>query len=314
MGAMRIGSVENPTNIAGYVIFGLLFCVIGYFVWMQSAGAALVFFGFGALCLFGAGHAYLSVQRYGEVTLDVVEPVVPGGRLSATLLCPGGASGASTIHAELCCKKVEWTRSGGKSSLGETVMWSAKADFPIQPHGDAARCAISFDLPKDAPLSDRVLTERNVNTRPGIFWELQAASEDVPGVDLMRAFRFPVVAGTAPASDLLRLSVPPVSTPQKTARAEEAKKRYREASKAPVYAFVIGGMALFAFMYFGQPSGRAMSRAFFAVIAATMAAYWIASYRNWLREKVDNPDAPPLTGMFIWHGIVLAIVGWQLLT
>ena len=310
---MRIQSAENPTNIAGYILFGVLFCAIGYFVWSQSAGAALVFFGFGALCLFGAGHAYLSVQRYGEVSLDVVEPVVPGSRLSATLLCPGGASGARTIHAELCCKKVEWTRSGGKSSLAETVLWSAKADFPLQAHGNAARCAMTFDLPADAPISDRVLTERNVNIRPGIFWELQAASEDVPGVDLMRAFRFPVVAGSPAPSVLMRPSVPPVTTPQKTARTEEARKRYLEASKAPVYVVAVGGAALFAYMYFGQPSGRAMSRAFFAMIAAAMVAYWIASYRNWQRDKVDNPDTPPLTGMFIWHGIVLAIAAWQML-
>jgi hypothetical protein len=310
---MRIGSAESPGAIAGYVLFGLVFGVAGFYIFRESPIAGCVFGGLGALMLFGAVHAWLSRQRYGDVALDVGEPVVPGGRLMAKLLCPGGGGGATKIHVELRCKKVEYVRAAGKRSLGETILWSAKADFPLERYGDAARCAIAFDMPADAPLSDAGLTRSNVNTQPGIYWEVHAASEDVPGVDLMRAFRFPVVAGAPPSSDLMRARVTPVSTPEKTARSELVKQRYLEASKAPVYAIVIGGAALFAYMYFGQPSGRAMSRAFFAVIAAAMLAYWIASYRNWLRDKVDNPDTPPLTGMFLWHGIVLAIAGWQLL-
>ena len=310
---MRIGSAESPGAVVGYALFGLVFGGAGFFIFRQSPIAGCVFGGLGALMLFGAVHAWLSVQRYGDVTLDVVEPVVPGGRLTANLLCPGGGAGATKIHAELRCKKVEYVVSGGKRSLGETILWSAKADFPLEHYGNAARCAIAFDMPSDAPVSDAGLTKANMNTQPGIYWELEAVSEDVPGVDLMRAFRFPVIAGTPPASDLLRPRVTPVSLPQKTARAEEGKKRYLEASKAPVYAAMVGGAALFAYMYWGQPTGRGMSRAFFAVIAATMLAYWIASYRNWLRDKVDNPETPPLTGMFLWHGIVLAIAGWQLL-
>lgn len=310
---MRIGSAESPGAIVAYALFGLVFAVAGVFVFQQSAIGGCVFGGLGALMLLGAVHAWLSAQRYGDVTLDVAEPVVPGGRLTATLLCPGGGGGATKIHAELRCKKVEYFKSGGKQSLGETVLWSAKADFPLQPYGNAARCTLAFDMPADAPISDLGLTKANMNTKPGIYWELDAKSEDVPGVDLMRAFRFPVVAGTPPVSDLLRPRVPPVSLPEKTARATEVRKRYFEASKAAVYAVVIGGVALFAYVYFGQPSGRGMSRAFFAVIAVTMLVYWVASYQNWLRDKADNPDTPPLTGMFLWHGIVLAMAGWQLL-
>jgi len=308
---MRIGSVENPVTIAAYGLFGAVFGGIGLFLVWQNPVAGLVFGGFGALFLFGAVHSYLGAMRFGDVALEVREPVVPGGRLVARLDCPGGAGGASTIHAEVNCKKVEWVRAGGKRHLSETAIWSAKRSFPLRAAAKGAHCDIDFDLPKDAPLSEGGSTE--TRSMPGIYWELQVESEDLPGVDLMRGFRFPVVAGTPPPSDLLRPSVPRVYSPEKAARAEEGKKRYLEASKAAVYALMVGGAALFAYMYWGQPSGRGMSRAFFAVIAATMLVYWVASYRNWLRDKVDDPDTPPLTGMFLWHGIVLAIAGWQLL-
>ena len=308
---MRIGSVENPLTIAGYGVFGAVFAGIGIFILRDSPIAGLVFGGLGALFLFGAVHSYLGAVRYGDVALEIAEPVVPGGRLLARLVCPDGVAGASTIHAEMRCKKVEWVVSGGKRHLTENAIWSAKRSFPLRAAGKAAHCDIHFDLPPDAPISEGGSTA--TRTLPGIFWEVQVETDDLPGVDLMRGFRFPVIAGTPPPSDLLRPRVPPVSTPEKTARAEVAKQRYLEASKAPVYAVAIGGAALFAYMVFGDPSGRAVSRAFFAVIAAAMLAYWIASYRNWLRDKVDDPDTPPLTGMFVWHGIVLAIAGWQLL-
>ena len=96
------------------------------------------------------------------------------------------------------------------------------------------------------------------------LWELQVETADEPGVDLIRGFRFPVVAGTPAPSAILR-------------------------------------------------PGVQMRRALVAVVALAMAVYWIGSYRNWLRDKVDDPGTPPLTSAFVWHMLVLAAIAWQFL-
>ncbi|HUQ24175.1 MAG TPA: hypothetical protein VM140_00795 [Burkholderiales bacterium] len=310
---MRIGAVENPTTIALYGVFGIVFCAIGVFVLLGGSGlAGAVFAAFGALFLYGAVHSSLSRARYGDVALEVSDPVVPGGRLTARLDIPGGTGGATMIEAELRCKKVEWVRTAGKRSLSDSAIWSSKQSFPLRSAGKAAHCEIAFDLPADAPLSEGGSTA--TRTMPGIYWELQVATEDVEGVDLMRGFRFPVVAGIPAPSVILRPSVPPVTpSPQKMARVEEAKAQDNRASKAAALVAMAGFVALFAFMYLGQPTGRAMRQVFFAVIAAAMATYWVISYRNWLQARAENPSTPPLTGAFIWHMIVLAIAGSQLL-
>jgi len=297
---MRIGSVENPASIFGYALFGAAFGSAGVFFFRQNPIVGLIFGGLGALLVFVAIHAYLGRQRYGELVLDVDEPVVPGGQFKARLVVPGRAA-ARTIQAELRCKKVEARKRG----LTESILWSAKQSFPME--GE-----IRFTMPADAPLSEGGTTA--TRTTPGIYWELQVETGDEPGVDLMRGFRFPVVAGTPAPSAILRPGVPPVTpSPEKAARSVEAKRRALAVSKASGCAALAGGAAVLAWMYWGQPTGVQMRRALVAVVALAMAVYWIGSYRNWLRDKVDEPGTPPLTPAFVWHMLVLAAIAWQFL-
>lgn len=309
---MRIGSVETPVTIVAYAIFGAVFAGIGLFILRENPIAGLVFGGIGALSLFGALHSYLGARRYGNVALELVEPAVPGGRLIARLDCPGGTAGASLIHAEVNCKKVEWIVQGRERHLIENVIWTAKRSFPVRTSGKGAKCDIDFDLPADAPLTEGGSTE--TRSMPGIYWEVQVETPDVPGVDLMRGFRFPVVAGTPTPSVVMRPKPQPVTpTPQQAARAAQAKRQSLRAGKAASYAGFTAGLALFPYMYFGQPSGRELGRAFLGVIIVAMATYWIITYRNWLRDKAEDPDTPHLAGAFIWHMLVLAAIAWQFL-
>jgi hypothetical protein len=192
MNPMRINSAESWAAIAGYVVFGFVLGAIGIAVMEQSAFAGLAFLGFGGLCLFGAVHAFVSRRRYGRVVLDVKEPVVPGGRFQARLIAPGGSAGAQTLEAELVCKRV----TPAPRSRNEILLWSKKLSFPFLSSSQGAHCDIAFDMPADALPSEGGATA--ARTRPGIYWELHVQGADVEGVDLMRAFGFPVVAG-APA-------------------------------------------------------------------------------------------------------------------
>lgn len=191
---MRLGSVENPFTMAAYAVFGLVFLAIGIAMLVWWNPAALVFLPLGLLFSGAALHTVLGAGRYGEVQLEILRPAYPGGRLEARLLLPGGAGGATELLVELNCKEVLRVRHGGEHSfrLHERLLWHAQTRAPLT--------SLVFDIPTDAPLSQGASNE--YLTTPGVYWEVQVESENVPGVDLMRGFRFPVTArpsGAPPA-------------------------------------------------------------------------------------------------------------------
>lgn len=190
---MRVEPVENPATITWYAIFGLIFGGIGVVIFSDGSWlGGSIFLAIGALFLCGAIHSVVGRIRYGAVYLDLETPVVPGGKLSARLVSPGGAAGAGEINVELRCKRVAWSGAGDSQGLSETVIWSEKTRLPLlsDPAGGVT-CNIGFEIPGDAAPSEGRST--NTNTAPGVYWELQVATNSVQGVDLMRGFRFPVV-------------------------------------------------------------------------------------------------------------------------
>ena len=312
--AMRLtGSVENRTTIIGYLAAGLVFGGIGAALFSLDPITGCVFGALGAVLIYGAVHTLVGATRYGDVSLELAGRVVPGGRLMARLACPKGAARVQVLHAEMRCKKAEWTGIGKSRSLSETVLWSAKKSFTVQAVGDAAFCDLDFDMPADAPISEGGSTA--TQTHPGIFWEVQVESDDLPGVDLMRGFRFPVVPGTPGTSMMMRPKVPLVApSPEKAAVAAEVQMRYLLASKVTLYAAMAGAAALLGYAYLNPATltATSMNHGLLALIAIIMGVYWVHTLRNWFLDKAKDPATPPLTGAFIWHMLVFGAIAWQL--
>ena len=93
----------------------------------------------------------------------VTEPVVPGGRLVARLDVPAGVAGATTIHAELRCMKVEWVEARGKRSIAENAVWNVH----------------ELKTPRDAVVGARILPDNEVGSQFRGGWAFQMEANGV---------------------------------------------------------------------------------------------------------------------------------------
>lgn len=158
-----------------------------------------VFFFIGVAWLLGALYYTVAWFAHGDVRLQVIGPVYPGGRLVAVVRVPKPLVGARSIRATLRCTEVyrgEPHPKSGYRPVLESPVWSIKTSFPVTRRGRTSECRIEFDVPADA-----LLTSGSVdifgNRIPGSYWDL-AIHADVPGIDLVRSF--PVRVGLAPAA------------------------------------------------------------------------------------------------------------------
>jgi hypothetical protein len=192
--------------LANYCLSLALLGITLLFFWKESpvdpAGRLpfQVFFIIGVVWFLGALYYTMAWLAHGDVRLQVLGPVYPGGRLVAVVRVPKLLVGARTLRATLRCMEVYRGEPIPKAWYARPILersvWSIKGGFPVVTRGRTSECRIEFDVPADA-----LLTTGSVdvfgNPIPGSYWDL-AIYADVPGIDLVRSF--PVRVGLAPAA------------------------------------------------------------------------------------------------------------------
>jgi len=167
------------------------------FLWRQEPLILFIAFFFVGICWF-LGAVLLTVQwvRFGDVKLDVADPVVLGGKLRAVLRTWFGE--VREVTASLHCKRVEWKESfmseDGHGHLPEQKsVWSRTGRFPVS----GGQCRLEFDVPADAEPSrphEYNFGDRRVKMQwqtPGFRWSLDVRVDT--GIGLQRTFYVEVV-------------------------------------------------------------------------------------------------------------------------
>jgi hypothetical protein len=163
-----------------------------HFLWRQDPLILFLAFFFVGICwLLGAVVQTVQWARFGDVKLDVADPVFPGGKLSAVLRTRFGK--VREVTATLHCKRVEWKESfmseDGHGHLPEQKsIWSRTGRFPVS----GGRCRIEFAVPPDVAPSrphEYNFADRRVKMQwqtPGFRWQVDVRVDT--GIGLQRTF------------------------------------------------------------------------------------------------------------------------------